>query len=208
MLCLGCQRSHLGFEVAKQSVQKISDSLHNAVAAMQDTDIEHLGLLVEKEITKASAYLIQEVQERSKKLINEVKTVIETNLNARNTWKDDVEATMVTAQSFLDTKTCLLGDVYGNHITDEAMAEIRMQSQNTVSDIELVLSKVPSLSKPFLRYHSTEVVSVIRSFGAIELYPRGTDDCPVAVDGPCTKQANTPRVIGKRGAGPGEYIYT
>ena len=89
------------------------------------------------------------------------------------------------------------------------MTDITSQSQHKINEIESVISKAPSLPKPVLKYNSHQAVSAISSFGCIEMLPVDTEDCPIAVDttGPLTHDhADRPRVVGKRGAGPGKIF--
>ena len=109
------------------------------------------------------------------------------------------------AQTYLDTATRELGDKYSDQITNQQMTEITSHSQHKINEIESAVSKAPSLPKPVLKYNSHQVVSVISAFGAIELLPADTEDCPVAmVFGPLT--IGRPRVVGKNGSGPGKIF--
>jgi ABC-type transporter Mla subunit MlaD len=205
MLCVGCQKKHLEFEGAKESFKAIRVSLTKADDATKDTEIKQLGLAVKSEIDRITAYLIQKVNERSESLKAEVDQVMEQTVNSREAWEENMKEIMATAKSFLDTETSLLGDVYDDHVTDEEISHITQQNQENVREIEQTITKQPPLSKPFVRYNTLEAMAAISSFGFIDVHPPGTKDCPVAVD-VCSTQPDRPRVVGKRGSGPGKYI--
>ena len=136
-----------------------------------------------------------------------MKTLIKSSLDARKPWEDNVKKCMEETQSYLDTMTSEIGEVFGDHVTDKLISDIKTQSSDKIRKLELAISKAPSLSKPFMKYNSDEMVSAIMSFGSMDLHPPGTEDCPVAVDGTCTTQPDKPRVVGKYGLGSGEYMH-
>ena len=206
-LCVDCQTSHLSFEGGRHSLQEISHTLQKGKVALNDKAFEHLSLVVEQEIKKVDELLVQKIHERTEMLIAKMKTLIKSNLESREPWKDNVKKCMEEAQSYLDTMTSAIGEVFGDHVTEKLISDIKTQSRDKIRKLELDISKAPPLSKPFIKYNSAEVISAIMSFGSIDLHPPGTEDCPVAVDGTCTTQPDKPRVVGKHGSGPGEYIF-
>ena len=204
-LCVDCQINHMTFEGGRHSLKEVGLTLHKGEVALNDTEDEQLGLVV-KEIKKVEELLVHKVHQRTEMLITAMKSVIKSNLDSRKPWKDNVKKCMEETQSYLDTMTSAIGEVFGDHVTEKLISDIKTQSRDKIRKLELAISKVPPLSKPFIKYNSAEVISSIMSFGSIDLHPPGTEDCPVAVDGTCTKQPDKPRVVGKQGSGPGEYI--
>ena len=206
-LCVDCQKNHLEFEDGRQSLQEVSATLQKGKVALNqlnDTEYEHLSLVVEQEIKKVAESIVQKVHERTEMLITKMKTLVQANLDSRKPWEDNVKKCMEETQSYLDTMTSEIGEVFGDHVTEKLISDIKAQSHNKIRKLELaisMISKTPPLSKPFIKYNSAEVISAIMSFGLIDLHPPGTEDCPVAVD---DRQHSKPRVVGKRGSGPGE----
>ena len=205
-LCLDCQTNHMSFEGGRHSLQEISLTLHKGKVALNDKAFEHLSLVVEQEIKKVDELLVQKVHKRTDMLIAKMKTLIKSNLESREPWKDNVKKCMEETQSYLDTMTSAIGEVFGDHVTEKLISDIKTQSCDKIRKLELAISKAPPLSKPFIKYHSAEVNSAIMSFGSMDLHPPGTEDCPVAVD-TCIAQPDKPRVVGKKGSRPGEYIH-
>ena len=206
-LCIECQTNHLEFEGGHHSLKAVGLTLQKGVVVLRDTEYENITLVVEQEIKKVGDLLIQKVHERTEMLIAKLKTLVKSNLDSRKPWKDDVEKCMEETQSYLDTMTSAIGEVFGDHVTEKLISDIKTQSSDKIRKLELAISKVSPLSKPFIIYNSAEMMSAIMSFGLIDLHPPGTEDCPVAVDGTCTTQPDKPIVVGKQGSGPGEYIY-
>ena len=206
-LCVDCQTNHLSFEGGRHSLQEVSSTLQKGKVAVGDTGYEHLSLVVVQEIKKVGELLVQKVHERTEMLITKMKMHIQSNRDSRKPWEDNVKKCMVETQSYLDAMTSEIGEVFGDHVTEKLISDIKTQSRDKIRKLELAISKAPPLSKPFITYNSAEVISAIMSFGSIDLHPPGTEDCPVAVDGSCTTQPDKPRVVGKRGSGPGECIY-
>ena len=206
-LCVDCQKNHLEFEGGRHSLQEVSATLQKGKVALNNTEYEHLSLVVEQEIKKVGELLVQKVHERTEMLIAKMKTLVQSNLDSRKPWEDNVQKCMEETQSYLDTMTSAIGEVFGDHVTKKLVSDIKAQSRDKISKLELAISKAPPLSKPFIKYNSAEVISAIMSFGSIDLHPPGTEDCPVAVD-TCTTQPDKPRVVGKQGSGPGECTHT
>ena len=200
-LCVDCQTNHMIFEGGRHSLKEVGLTLQKGEVALNDTEDEQLGLVVEKEIKKVGELLVQKVHERTEMLIAKIKTHIKSNFISRNSWKDNVKKCMEETQSYLDTMTSAIGKVFGDHVTEKLTSDIKAQSRDKIRKLELAISKAPPLSKAFIKYNCAEVVSTIMSFGSIDLHPPGTEDCPVAVDDP---QQNKPRVVGKGGSCPGE----
>ena len=198
-LCVDCQTNHLQFEGGRHSLKEVGLALQKGEVALNDTAYEHLSLVVEKEIKKVEELIFQKVRERTEKLTVEMKTVVKSNLDSRKPWKDNVKKYMEETQSYLETMTSAIGEVFGDHVTEKLISDIKTQSSDKIRKLELAISKAPPLSKPFIKYNSAEVISAIVSFGSIDLHPPGTEDCPVAVD--CTTttftvQPDEPRVVG------------
>jgi hypothetical protein len=196
MLCVGCQKKHLEFDGAKESFNAIRISLTKASFTIRDRDFTQLGLAVKSEIDRTTAYLIQKMNERSEYLKTEVDHIMLNITHSHEAWDEQMKTAMAKAQSFLDTKTSLLGYVYGDHVTDEEISHITQQSKERVREIDLTIAKEPPLSKPFVMYTTLEVASAIKSFGSIDVHAPGTEDCPVAVD-VCTAQPDKPNIISK-----------
>ena len=206
-LCVGCQTNHLNFEGGIHSLKEVGLTLLKGEVALNDTvGYGHLSLVVEKEIKKVEELIVQKVRERAEKLTVKIKTVIKSNIDSRKPWKDNVNKYMEETQSYLDTMTSAIGEVFGDHVTEKLISDIKTQSRDKIRNLELAISKAPLLSRPFINYDSAEVISAIMSFWSIDLHPPGTEDCHVAVD-TCTIQPDKPKVVGKEGSGPGEYTH-
>ena len=209
-LCVDCQKNHLEFEGGRHSLQDVSATLQKGKVALNqlnDTEYENLSLVVEQEIKKVSEIIVQKVHERTEMLITKMRTLVKSNVESRKPWKDNAKKCMEETQSYLDTMTNAIGEVFGDHVTEKLISDIKTQSCDKIQKLELAISDAPPLSKPFIKYNRAEMVSAIMSFGSIGVHPPGTEDCPVAVDGTCTTQPDKPRVVGKQGSGPGEYIH-
>ena len=202
-LCVDCQKNHLEFEGGRHSLQEVSATLQKGKVALNNTEYEHLILVVEQEIRKAAEIIVQKVHERTEMLIAKMKTHIKSTIDSQKLWKDNVKKCMDETQSYLDTMTSAIGEVFGDHVTEKLISDIKTQSRDKIRKLELAISKTPPLPKPFIKYNSAEVIAAIMSFGSIDLHPPGTEDCPVAAD-TCTTQPDNPRVLGKQGSGPGE----
>jgi hypothetical protein len=159
-----------------------------------------------KEVDRAADLLVDEVNKRRATLKDDVRKEVDRNLDAREPWVTRMKDTMASAKGFLDSKSNLMGDFYGDHITDDKMTHIRIRCKEKIKDIKRALRKVPLLLKPFIWYNSVEIASAIRSFGSIDVHPPSSNECPVAVD-MCSTHPDKPIVIGKRGSSPGEHIY-
>ena len=210
-LCVDCQKNHLEFEGGRHSLQEVSATLQKGKVALNqlnNTEYEHLSLVLEQEIKKVGETLVKKVHESTEMLITKMKTLVQANLDSRKPWEDNVKKCMEETQSYLDDMTSAIGEVFGDHVTEKLIFDIKTQSRDKIRKLELAISNTPTLSKPFIKYNSAEVISAIMSFGSIDLHPPGTEDCHVAVDdrqhSTCTTQPDKPKVVGKRGSGPGE----
>ena len=211
MLCRSCHVAHQAFDAVKQSVDKLHVVIQKGGKDVKESEIKRLGAAIEQEIDQAMDQLADQLADRRKTLKAELWNMIKEQLDILKTWRKKVDRKTSEAQTYLDTANRELGDKYSDQITDQRMTDITSQSQHKINEIESIINKAPSLPKPVLKYNSHLAVSAISSFGSIELLPVDTEDCPIAVDTgsltPLTPDyADRPRVVGKRGAGPGKIF--
>ena len=208
MLCRNCHVAHQAFDAVKQSVDKLQVVIQKGGKDVKETEINRLGAAIEHEIDQAMDQLADQLADRRKTLKAELWIMIKEQLDILNIWRKEVDRTTSEAQTYLDTANTKLGDTYSDQITNQHMTDITSQSQHRINEIESIISKAPSLPKPVLKYNSHQAVSAISSFGSIELLPVDTEDCPIAVDtGSLTPDhADRPRVVGKKGSGPGKIF--
>ena len=204
MLCRSCHMAHQAFDAVKQSVDKLQVVIQKGGKDVKEANIKRLGDAIENEIDQAMDQLADQVDDRRKTLKAELRKIIKDQMDGMKTWRKEVDTKTSEAQTYLDTANRELGDKYSDQITNQQMTDITSQSQHKINEIELAISKAPSLPRPVLRYNTHQAMTTISSFGSIELLPVDTEDCPVAVDttGPLTP--GRPRVVGKKGSGPGK----
>ena len=172
---------------------------------MKEAEIRRLGAAIEHEIDQVMDQLTDQVEDRRKTLKAELKKTIKDQMDGLKPWRNEVDIKTSEAQAYLDTANRELGDKYSDQITNQQMTEITSRSQHTINEIEAIISKAPSLPKPVLKYNSHQAVSVISSFGSIELLPVDSEDCPIAMDtGPLT--LDRPKVVGKEGSDHGKTL--
>ena len=203
MLCTSCHVAHQAFDAVKHSVNKLQVVIQKGGKYVKEVEIKRLGDAIEHEIDQVMDQLADQVDDRRKTLKAELRKMIKDQMDSLKPWRKEVDRKTSEAQTYLDKANRELGDTYSDHITNQQMTGITSQSQHKINEIELAISKAPSLPKPVLRYNSHQAVSTISLIGSIELSPVDTEDCPAAVDtGPLT--LDKPRVVGKIGSGPGK----
>ena len=207
MLCRSCHVAHQAFDAVKQSVDKLQIVIQKGGKDVKEVEIKRLGDAIEHEIDQAMDQLADQLEDRRKTLKAELWKMIKDHMDSLKPWREEVDRKTSEAQTYLDTANRELGDKYSDQITNQQMTDITSQSQHKINEMESIINKAPSLPKPVLRYNSHQAVSAISSFGSIELLPMDTEDCPIAVDtGPL--RPDRPRVVGKKGSGPGKTLKT
>ena len=218
ILCETCQASHAIFTGAQSSLQELDVTLDQAEHETTDAAIDRLTLEVEKEVDKAIDPLAKKLEERRQTLKMEQKNIINGFVNSRKPWKHQLKTIMDTAKRYLQDKMRELGDEYRDHITDEDMSEIKTQSQQKITEIKQQLTQSPVTLKPVLRFDNREASAAISSFGCID-NPGSSGSTTTYSSGSTASQSKQhtvvrpkvppgrsarPRVVGKKGQGPGE----
>ena len=204
-LCRSCHVAHQAFDAVKQSVDKLQVVIQKGGKDVKEAEIKRLGVAIDHDIDQAIDHLTDQLEERRNTLKAALWKMINVHLDSLKHWRTEVDRKTSEAQTYLNTANRELGDDYSDQITNQQMTDITSQSQHKINEIESVISKAPSLPTPVLKYNSHQAVSVISAFGSIELLPTYTEDCPVAmVSGPLTIER--PRVVGKKGSGPGKIL--
>ena len=204
-LCRSCHVAHQAFDAVKQSVDKLQVVIQKGGKYAKEAEIKRLGVAIEHEIDQAMDQLADQLEDRRNTLKAGLRNMINAHLDSLKPWRTEVDRKTSEAQTYLDTANRELGDKYSDQVTNQQMTDITSQSQHKMKEIEAVISKAPSLPKPVLKYNSHQAASVISAFGSIELLPTDTEDCPVAVvSSPLT--IGRPRVVGKKGSGPGKIF--
>ena len=204
-LCRSCHVAHQAFDAVKQSVDKLQVVIQKGGKDMKEAEIKRLGVAIDHEIDQAIDHLADQLEDRRNTLKAALWKMINAHLDSLKPWRMEVDRKSSETQTYLDTANRELGDKYSDQITNQQMTDITSQSQHKINEIESVISKAPSLPNPVLKYSSHQVVSLISAFGSIELLPADVKDCPVAVvSGPLT--ITRPRVVGKKGSGPGKIF--
>ena len=204
-LCRSCHVAHQAFDAVKQSVDKLQVVIQKGWKDMKEAEIKRLGVAIYHEIDQSMDQLADQLEDRRNTLKAELRKMMNEQLNSLRSWRKEVDKHTSEAQTYLDTANRELGDKYSDQITNQQMTDITSQSQHKINEIESVISKAPSLPKPVLNYNSHQAASVISAFGSIEVLPADVEDCPMAVvSGPLT--IGRPRVVGKKGSGPGKIF--
>ena len=131
------------FEGGRHSLNEVGLTLLKGKISLNNTEDEQLGLVVEKEIKKVEELLVQKVHERTEMLIAKMKTVIKFNRDSRKPWKDNIKKCMEETQSYLDTMTSAIGKVFGNHVTEKLISDIKTQNRDKIRQLELAISNAP-----------------------------------------------------------------
>ena len=205
MLCRSCHVGHQAFGAVKTSIDKLHAVIRKGGKDVNKNEIMKLGVAIELEIDDVMGKLFNQLRKRKKALKVDLRQMIKTYLRSLIPWRKDVCSKILAAWEYIDAANKELGDEYSDQITNQQMTNITTQSQHKINEIESIISKVPPIPHPVLKFNSHQAASAISSFGSIELLHTDTEDFPLAVDsGPLTP--SRPTVLGQQGSGPSKIF--
>ena len=184
MLCHDCQVNHGTNTAATQSLDDLDKAVEEAEHALFDTELFHMSLAIETEINTEFGRLATALEERRLTLLAAAEGIMKKNLDARTSWKDELQMELTTSKSYFESATNIIRENRANPITDNDIMDIKTRCQEHITEIQRFIVTVPSVSKPYIKYDE-DLSTGISSFGSMYLPGSNITEDPVEVQMDC-----------------------